>query len=578
MKKLLQYVLFIAVLAISGPVFAQSYSSSAPSGGGGPPTGAAGGALSGTYPNPTINLTGNASISGLLPLANTAGPTGSGLVYTLSGTTQSAALLGTAGQELYVNSAGTQVAFATCTGDVTCSATTVGQNNVVSIGSLAGGTINLSDATHALALTMKTSVQATPPALSLTGSLGFGATSANANPGGAASITAGAGGASVTSGTGGAGAVASLVGGAGGTSAGASANANGGNAILGSGAAGTGGGGTAGTPGSSLVQVGGTTVAQWNQASGDFVSGGPNPAAAGFLRYSNPAATLLAIRNVGNTADLPLITTQSTVGGATFGNPGGAAVLGNSTYFVSAPSTASGVVGIQSASGSIGGSLGIQFSNSIASGPALGIVPVYNGTTYLAFGGAVTAANITQVSAAGASATGTLMTVSAQNETGTTSTGGSLALSSGTGTSNPGALNLQVGGVTVDSAQCGVPVTGITHGGSASTLCTVAQATSATVTTYRVNFLCKATTLFTGGAATDAYRTEQEFTVRNVAGTLTLVSSVTNATSTQSDSSMSTNSPAASPSGTNINFTMTPPSTAAGAETCSAVSHVLQTL
>ena len=450
--------------------------------------------------------------------------------------------------------------------------------SVAKIGSAAGGTVTLGDGTHNLLLASLASLQATPPTLALAAAAGFGATSANANPGGAASITGGAGGTSVTSGTGGAGANASLTGGAGGTSAGASANANGGNAVLGSGAAGTGGGGAAGTPGSSLVQVGGTTVAQWNQASGDFVSGGPNPAAAGFLRYSNPAATLLAIRNAGNTADLPLITTQSTVGGATFGNPGGAAILGNSTYFVSAPGTASGVVGIQSASGSIGGSLGIQFSNSIASGPALGIVPVYNGTTYLAFGGGVTAANITQVSAAGASATGTLMTISAQNETGTTSTGGILALTSGTGTSAPGATNIQVGGVTVDSAQCGVPVAAIGHTGSITALCNVAQATSATVTRYRVHYLCKATTLYTGGATTDSWDTEVSYAVRNVTGTLTAIAVSTANTELITDTSVNGNAASMTLSGTTVTFNVTPPNVAAGVETCSAVARVSQTL
>jgi hypothetical protein len=60
--------------------------------GGGPPSGAAGGALSGTYPNPAIVLTSNSSISGILPAANQASQslTITGDVTSSGGTTAAA--------------------------------------------------------------------------------------------------------------------------------------------------------------------------------------------------------------------------------------------------------------------------------------------------------------------------------------------------------------------------------------------------------------------------------------------------------------------------------------------------------
>ena len=491
--------------------------------------------------------------------------TGSGLWYSTSGTLNAAALLGTAGQGLYVNAAGTQVAFATCSGDVTCSATVVGQNNIISIASLAGGTVTVGDGAHATGLTW---ANGSTPTLSET------ATSTNSATGQTFTIQA-----QNATGT----------------------TSNGGPLVLQSGTGTT-------AAGSLLGKVGATTALQLDLASTDFLAmGGSTNAAAGLFRMPNNVGTILAERNSANTGDLPLFSTPDVNGNWAIGASTGATASGASTIYV--PNTltirgasiasgnpvfsmASGTYwSLQTDTGTPGTVPGFGISNNTASDWALTFNPTYNGTTTIAFGEEVTSSVIGQAIKPGNGATnGVTMAITAQQgqaQTGgaANNNGGTLALSSGlagTGGSGaagaPGALALEVGTVPVSSYNCGVPVTGIAHSAGATTLCTVPQATSASVTVYEVQAECKATTLFTGGSATDTFATRQTFAVRNVAGTLTNVASVTADTSTQSDSSVSTNALGVSISGTNISFQITPPTSAAGVETCSAVARVAQVL
>jgi hypothetical protein len=112
-------------------------------------------------------------------------------------------------------------------------------------------------------------------------------------------------------------------------------------------------------------------------------------------------------------------------------------------------------------------------------------------------------------------------------------------------------------------------------GALATTIATVALATSATCATYNVTVIGRATTAFTGGAIGDTWAVTAQATFRNVGGTLTQVGA-TVALSTQTDTSMSSNALSFTTSGTNVLVQVTPPTGATGAAdyTCQVTSVV----
>lgn len=212
-------------------------------------------------------------------------------------------------------------------GDVATDATTPGLTYVVSIAgpSGAGGTVPLGDGTHNTFLTMRTSLQTTPPILVLFGAPGFVSSGANGGAGGNAEIVAGAG--AVGTGTnkvGGTGGAFQGQGGNAGASTGTAANADGGPCNLYTGQAGSGGSGAAGKPGQFTLSIGlGTSAIQLqNDPANDYIAlGGPagsgtgHTAQSGFFRVPANAGTVLAARNKGDTGDDVLV--QSSVAGGT---------------------------------------------------------------------------------------------------------------------------------------------------------------------------------------------------------------------------------------------------------------------
>ncbi len=237
-----------------------------------------------------------------------------------------------------------------------------------------GGTVPLGDGTHNLLLQARTSLQNTPPTLTLQGPQGFSQAASAGQAAGACAFLGGAGGAGQGSNQlGGAGAAISITGGGGGLATGTAANSNGGAITIDGGAAGTGGSGAAGTPGmisigpavsatialgnstttsqiSEIVKssgsmtgaVGATTIYSMGAAGGDFIALGASPvAAAGQIRVPN-ASTIISARNVANTNDITVIRTDASndiLIGDTSGQTASVQLLGgNSSNFVVASS------------------------------------------------------------------------------------------------------------------------------------------------------------------------------------------------------------------------------------------------
>lgn len=190
---------------------------------------------------------GAALVSGLQGVALPA-PAGTGTVLTFNGSALTWAAGGGGGSVTWAN-------------DLSGSTST--NQYVVGISGSGGtaGTVSLGDGTNNLALTQLTSVQTTPPTLTVTSSAGFSVAATAGSNGGAFNLRGGIGGAGQgTNHTGGTGASISIVTGAGGAATGSAANAGSGALTVGTGAVGTGGSGTAGVPGQINFQVGGTGV------------------------------------------------------------------------------------------------------------------------------------------------------------------------------------------------------------------------------------------------------------------------------------------------------------------------------
>lgn len=197
------------------------------------------------------------------------------------------------------------------------------------------------------------------------------------------------------------------------------------------------------TNGAVQLKVAATVAAQLTLASTDFIAmGGATVSATGLIRIPYDIGTILSARNSGNTADNPIIVSSLT-NSIVFGTSTGTSTLGGGSFLISAGAI-TGIVFAQTTSAGGAVSPGFQVSNvSSATGFAVGINPIYNGSTTIEYGAGVTAALFNQLPTTTTS--GAQMVISAQSSTAASSAGGNLILQSGNGTGVDGYISLEVG-------------------------------------------------------------------------------------------------------------------------------------